>query len=276
MALANLCLAAFVLLWPLAASQNLCECSESLRVIPFAQAQPRPIADGHLQPARTILYQNSVAYLGIPVVSDKPSDVNISSLIANAVTFATGPSLAPSSAPTETLPAQAASQAPEAANTTVPSASTSTNATSSSSSTGAELDIPKLLTQLNGFRARHMAPALSWSPDLAAYAANWTSACNFKHSNGPWGENLCLGFANWADCQSAWYNERTNYNFELPGFTAGTGHFTEQLWRSVLLVGCASTSCPSLNGIFYACEYAPHGNVIGEFQDNVLPSADMM
>ena len=231
-----------------------------------------------MQFATTILFRNSVAYLGIPVVTDKPSDVDISAIIANAATFAMGPALAPSLAPVETLPAQAASQAPalNEVPTSTESSGSSPASTASTASTGAALDIPVVLEQLNGFRARHRAPPLSWSPDLAAYAANWTNGCDFKHSYGPWGENLCLGFENWADCQTAWYNERLNYNFEWPGFTSGTGHFTSEIWRATLLVGCASTSCPSLNGIFYACEYAPQGNIIGQFDINVLPSADMM
>lgn len=147
---------------------------------------------------------------------------------------------------------------------------TSTPSATLDTQLGAPLNITDVLKAFNGYRATNHALPVKWSPDLAAYASKWTSACQFKHSQGPWGENLCLGFINWSDCIFAWYNEHLQYNYATPAFTASTGHFTQLSWLSTQLIGCASVSCPNLNGIFYACEFAPQGNVEGQFAQNVL------
>jgi hypothetical protein len=64
-----------------------------------------------------------------------------------------------------------------------------------------------------------------------------------------------------------WYDEVQQYDFNNPGFSMATGHFTQLVWK-------ASTRL----GIGYASEggytvvvglYNPAGNVKGQFPQNV-------
>merc|ERR1719310_344315 len=68
-----------------------------------------------------------------------------------------------------------------------------------------------------------------------------------------------------------WYNEVNDpgYNFSSPGFTGGTGHFTQVVWKESTKVGLA------VNGDYVAANYLPAGNMSmpGEFEKNVLKSA---
>jgi hypothetical protein len=48
-----------------------------------------------------------------------------------------------------------------------------------------------VLTQHNGYRARHSAPAMSWDAAAEAGAASWASQCRWEHAqNTGYGENL--------------------------------------------------------------------------------------
>ena len=66
-----------------------------------------------------------------------------------------------------------------------------------------------------------------------------------------------------------WYGEFTDpgYNFANPGFSHGTGHFTQVVWASTQKLGCGSA------GGYVTCRYDPPGNMNmpGYFEKNVLP-----
>ncbi|KAF2653439.1 PR-1-like protein, partial [Lophiostoma macrostomum CBS 122681] len=138
----------------------------------------------------------------------------------------------------------------------------------------------------NTDRAKHGVAGLKWDNDAAKYAQNWANNCDFKHSGGKYGENL---FGVWAtgafdyinqtkaDITDGWYAEIAKYDFNNPGFSEETGHFTQVVWKSSKKLGCAwnQNPCISNNVPFYkfVCEYDPPGNVIGDngsyFRDNV-------
>ena len=93
---------------------------------------------------------------------------------------------------------------------------------------------------------------------------------------GPTGENLAAGYANASASVDAWGLERENYNWNNPGFSETTGHFTQLVWSNTTSVGCGRTSCQgkdSTPGWYVVCEYYPPGNVVGDnnqyFVDNV-------
>lgn len=146
--------------------------------------------------------------------------------------------------------------------------------------TTARLSIVKqqALAAHNAFRKLHHASNLSWNDMLANYAANYASQCEFKHSHGPYGENLAAGYPSVNAAISGWYNERGDYSYSNPGFSYRTGHFTQVVWKSSRQLGCALVECNGKNGTpgnFLVCEYDPPGNVVSVeeeyFSKNVLP-----
>ncbi|KAK3509464.1 hypothetical protein QTP70_035114 [Hemibagrus guttatus] len=69
----------------------------------------------------------------------------------------------------------------------------------------------------------------------------------------------------------SWYNEINKYDFKKPGFTSGTGHFTQVVWKDSkqLGVGIATDGTTT----FVVGQYLPAGNIssAGYFEKNVLP-----
>ncbi|WP_169810569.1 CAP family protein [Nocardia arthritidis] len=136
------------------------------------------------------------------------------------------------------------------------------------------------LTLHNKYRAKHGSPAMTLTQNLntqaqkcAQYYAQKRAidhSCPYKNGVG---ENLVGGQGSW-DAVSfvqmgtqMWYDEIENYDFDNPGFSMSTGHFTQLVWK-------ASTRL----GIGYASEggwtvvvglYNPPGNVEGQFPQNV-------
>jgi hypothetical protein len=66
-----------------------------------------------------------------------------------------------------------------------------------------------------------------------------------------------------------WYNEIQNYNFNKPGFQAGTGHFTQLVWKSSKALGMGIAQ--AADGTWYVVgNYSPPGNISGQFSTQVL------
>ncbi len=132
----------------------------------------------------------------------------------------------------------------------------------------------------NAVRARHCAPALTWSKKLADVAQGWANqlkakGCVFGHSPGAkYGENLAAGTIGALDPESTvgmWYDEIKLYTFPAGGFSMKTGHFTQVVWKSTKQVGCGHVQC-SGNDI-YVCNYDPPGNWEGQYRAEVLPAS---
>ncbi|KAF9185388.1 hypothetical protein BGZ51_002673, partial [Haplosporangium sp. Z 767] len=130
-----------------------------------------------------------------------------------------------------------------------------------------------ILDTHNKFRAQHGAAPLKWSTKAASFANNWIQQCAFKHSGGPFGENLGAGHRDFKHLITSWYSEEKKYNYNNPGFTMNTGHFTQVVWRGTTGVGCAKKFCPGSNWNIYICNYDPPGNMnyAESFRANVLP-----
>lgn len=72
-----------------------------------------------------------------------------------------------------------------------------------------------------------------------------------------------------------WYEEIKDYSFRSPGFSSGTGHFTQVVWIDSVEVGVAKAS--NANGTqFVVARYNPPGNVLGHFPENVKPKGSKM
>ncbi|KAJ5644487.1 hypothetical protein N7507_010498 [Penicillium longicatenatum] len=154
----------------------------------------------------------------------------------------------------------------------------------------------------NEYRGIHEADEVVWNETLVKYAQSWAETCIWKHSDGPYGENLAFGYPNATAAVEAWGDEGRLYNFKKPtGFTEATGHFTQLVWKSTEEVGCAAVNCgytedfskvrregdglvsrtaadgsSRAQGWYVVCEYTPPGNVVGDhdeyFKKNVWPS----
>ncbi|WP_157229145.1 CAP family protein [Nocardia brevicatena] len=136
------------------------------------------------------------------------------------------------------------------------------------------------LTLHNQYRAKHDSPAMTLTQSLNAaaqqcaqyYAQKRTidHSCPYKRGAG---ENLVGGQGRWDAVPfvqmgtKMWYDEVKDYDFNNPGFSMATGHFTQLVWK-------ASTQL----GVGYASEggytagvalYSPPGNVQGQFPQNV-------
>ncbi|WVF68569.1 hypothetical protein IAT40_003338 [Kwoniella sp. CBS 6097] len=168
--------------------------------------------------------------------------------------------------PTST-PAEASSAA---------SAPSSSAAAPAPSATGAGSSDAQTLVKLhNDFRAQYGAGPVTWSDELASYAASHATACNMEHTHGPYGENLAAGVGGGysiTDAFNAWAAEAPEYDPSNPQYS----HFTQVVWKGTTEIGCAAISCPSgsifdMSGdsLYVMCEYNPPGNMIGAFPENV-------
>lgn len=138
----------------------------------------------------------------------------------------------------------------------------------------------QVVAQHNAARAKYGAQPITWTSALYNSTLAYAKKCVFEHSGGGggYGENLAAG--SWdtygiVDAVNDWMSEAPDYDYNHPGFSEGTGHFTQVVWKSTTQVACAVASCPA-GTIFsdYAsqyviCRYTPPGNYDGEFAQNV-------
>jgi hypothetical protein len=148
--------------------------------------------------------------------------------------------------------------------------------------TGLPLVFQSLYLIHNDVRRQHNAPPLTWSYTLSQQAQRYADQCTWKHSHTPSvGENL-FAITQTPQQESivkaalAWYQEEAMYDYGKSDYLAGTGHFTQMVWRGSEWMGCGVSVCDGmLDGgetQFVVCQYSPQGNVIGSYRDNVLPT----
>ena len=149
------------------------------------------------------------------------------------------------------------------------------------------------LSKHNVYRAIHRSPnmtisnsanntAQTWAQYLAANGLFQHSAANQRNNAG---ENLYVYYTTAPSISSdslantavqSWYDEVKAYNYNSPGFSSATGHFTQVVWKSSTQLGCgAARGTKTMNGtkfnaFYVVCHYIPAGNVQGQFPANVL------
>ena len=62
------------------------------------------------------------------------------------------------------------------------------------------------------------------------------------------------------------------YNFNGDGFSSGTGHFTQVVWKesTTLGIGRAEVSEGKRKCAYIVGRYKPAGNMMGQFKENVV------
>ncbi|CAF4187103.1 unnamed protein product [Rotaria sp. Silwood2] len=159
----------------------------------------------------------------------------------------------------------------------------------------------EVLEAHNYYRDLHCAPPLQLDNKLSRsaqiFAEELASKNQFYHSNTKGvGENLYMASGSNVDSLTGklssnqqisssfsyaniagdapvtdWYNEIEQYDFDYPGFSGATGHFTQVVWKisKNLGVGIAYTS--EGDSVYVVAQYTPPGNYQDQFPDNVFP-----
>ena len=91
------------------------------------------------------------------------------------------------------------------------------------------------------------------------------------------GENLAMIWQKYdkaaRTATKMWYDEIKQYKFNNPGFSGGTGHFTQVVWKGSRELGMGRAKGTGKKGDFtyIVARYKPAGNMMGKFEENVFP-----
>ena len=139
----------------------------------------------------------------------------------------------------------------------------------------------ELTDYVNAYRAKHNSPPLLWDDTISAFAQEYSlylvTNNLFQHSNKEgYGENLAYfqGYPNEMmtlikKSIDLWYDEIKLYNFNYPGYSPSTGHFTCLVWKSSTRFGMGYSFNNDTKVVDITMNTAPPGNIIGQFQQNV-------
>jgi hypothetical protein len=141
----------------------------------------------------------------------------------------------------------------------------------------------ELTNYVNAYRAKHNSPPLLWDDTISAFAQEYSlylvTNNLFQHSNKEgYGENLAYfqGYPNEMmtlikKSIDLWYDEIKLYNFNYPGYSSSTGHFTCLVWKSTTSFGMGYSFNNDTKVVDITMNTAPPGNIIGQFKENVNP-----
>lgn len=143
----------------------------------------------------------------------------------------------------------------------------------------------KMLNYHNVYRSMHKVGNVTRSSEIEIMAQNYSEFVvshadyNFLtgHSQNTYkgsklGENIFLGKKEDSICGNAieaWYDESESYFKNQKQYELAE-HFTQVVWKDTKLLGCG-VSCNTDN-CFVVCNYYPAGNVLNEYDKNVLLS----
>ena len=132
----------------------------------------------------------------------------------------------------------------------------------------------------NEYRKKHNASELELDKDLSKKAQKKLYELineeneRIDSDDNDFGENLYIGIdgnINVEEACNSWYNEKTNYNYELNKYQNNSAHFTQMIWKGTKKVGFGYSKLNKGNSYFIAL-YSPPGNDIFEFKNNVEKS----
>lgn len=149
-----------------------------------------------------------------------------------------------------------------------------------------------MLYHHNAARANHDAEPLTWDAECEANARIVAKKCQFEHyipEGADEGQNLFTvsgdAFNVTAGITTSWYQGELESMMPFFGqkdipdeVFHRVGHLTQLVWKASTKVGCVSLDCGSsmmVGGSFSSmnkytvCNYAPAGNIGGEYAANV-------
>lgn len=139
----------------------------------------------------------------------------------------------------------------------------------------------QMYTRHNNYRYLHNSPLLCWSAELAEFSQLWANKIAEKgylqYSEHPaLGENIAI--VDFRECLSGeeivdkWYEERKYYDYDKPGWSKSTYHFSQLIWRSSSEIGVGVQKFEKKNCVAVVVNYKPCGNdnLPGEYKKNVL------
>jgi hypothetical protein len=138
------------------------------------------------------------------------------------------------------------------------------------------MDPTRVLKNINDVRARYGAPPVVWSYRMATVAQSWADRRRFEHRPcNEFGENIAIATMLEPGMDSAirmFAAESRRYDWDQPGYSPSTGHFTALVWKGTRRVGAGVAAMP--DGLFmYVLNFDPPGNVVNAdmrlFRDNV-------
>ncbi|XP_072399922.1 uncharacterized protein [Diabrotica undecimpunctata] len=133
----------------------------------------------------------------------------------------------------------------------------------------------------NEYRLKHGVPPLKLNKEMCRVSQDWANnlikKSVLKHSNNrDYGENLfCIQSSNpnftvnGRKAVENWYEEIKCHTFGVEPNSLASGHFTQVVWKESRELGVAFAK--SGGKIIVVANYAPAGNVIGHFAENVPP-----
>jgi uncharacterized protein YkwD len=122
-------------------------------------------------------------------------------------------------------------------------------------------------------------PQMQWSAEVASVAQQWANHCVYAHNQGrgDLGENIAASspgyWSSIAGVVQAWASEAAAYDYGSNTCAQGAvcGHYTQLVWRSTTLIGCAYARCTANSPFpgsptwdYWVCDYSPPGNWLGE------------
>lgn len=127
----------------------------------------------------------------------------------------------------------------------------------------------------NKWRAQFGTGPLTWDAGLAKKAADAMGTCKWEHIGADnlsalWGSGSVVNhFVH--NLIDGWANEWKLYDWNNPGFSMETGHFTAMNWKAVTKVGCgwklgckdATPGAGFEQKIYFSCIYDPAPNMGG-------------
>lgn len=144
-----------------------------------------------------------------------------------------------------------------------------------------------LLSAINTYRARHGVPAVRLDSSVTRVAQEWANQQQSRGGPGQhrpntlYGENLFWGSSGSesagrfvSTAANAWYNENRGYDYSREYTSPNIGsnralHFTALVWKSTDRIGVGLSQ--GRNGSYLVVNFAPAGNVLGQFKTNVRP-----